>query len=704
MAYENEETQQSDEKLIKQALSNFKLADEGNSEIRLKGQEDLQFLAGDQWPQDVKAERFQDGRPCLVINRMPQFIRQITNDQRQNRPSIKVHPVDDKGDIETAKVLQGLIRHIEYNSNADVAYDSSFEGAVRKGFGYFRILTDYVSPDSFDQEILIKKIANDFMVQFDPHSKEPDGSDADFAFVFEDIPKNRFKAEYPNAKLCSMDDWSSIGTQVDGWVTNDSVRVAEYFYKEYKEVDLVQFLDGSVIEKSKLPKDTPKEFIKNERKSLKPVIKWCKLNGVEVLDKADWPGRWIPIVPVYGDELIVNGKRILEGVIRHSKDSQRMYNYWASTETETIALAPRAPFIVAEGQIPKGYEHTWKTANRKNHAYLPYKPTDLKGALIGPPQRNTFEAPVQAITQARMLASEDIKATTGIYDAAIGAQSNETSGIAIQRRANQAQTSNFHFVDNLRRSQRHGGRIILDLIPHIYDSTRAARIIGEDDEQKIVFLNREYDQDGKQVNYRTDIGKYDVVVENGPSYATKRQEAAASMVQLSQAYPQIMQIAGDLMVRNMDWPQSSEIAERLKKTLPPGLADDPNKQMQLPPEVQARLQEQNQMIEALTQTLNEATDQIKTKKMELETKERIEMKKLEVDLALKEMDLKGAAANEIFFAELQRINKRLELLDINQPINSDFMEGNEPDQFQSPPIDQQQLTGESSPGTSMGEV
>lgn len=688
------------DEILRVARERFKLSEEAFSDIRTIALEDLEFRAGEQWPEGVKNERNRDGRPCLTINRIPQFIRQITNDQRQNRPSIRVSPVDDKADIETAKILQGMIRHIEYNSSADTAYDTAFEGAVTKGFGFFRIITDYVDFNSFDQEILIKKIQNSFSVYPDPFSKESDGSDMNWCLIVDDVNKDDYDAMYGESELSQMQDWAGVGDSSDGWVSEKSCRIAEYFYKDYKETTIVLLSNGQVIEKSKAKNLPPDITVINERKASIPTVKWLKINGIEILEETEWMGQWIPIIPVYGDELNVNGKKILEGVIRHAKDSQRMYNYWASTETETIALAPKAPYIVANGQI-KGFENQWKEANRKNHAYLTYNPVSSNGTVIGSPQRNTYEPPVQAVSNARMLASEDLKATTGIYDAALGNRSNENSGVAIQRRNAQSQTSNFHFVDNLSRSLKHAGRILVDLIPKIYDAPRAARILGEDGEQEIVRINEEFEKNGQIINYELGRGKYDVAVDVGPSYATKRQEALASMLDLVKIYPQLMSVAGDLLAKNMDWNGAQEIAERIKKTMAPGIADDDKNKQQIPPEMQAQMQQMGGMIDQLTQKLNEANEQIKTKSIEIESKERIAFAQMEVDLKKELFKSQAQASTLILEQEIARINHRLGLVDMDKDFDSQYENETEqmPDQ-QAPEMNQQQM---STDGLSSGQ-
>lgn len=652
--------------LLKTAKKRFQQGAEAWSEIFKNALDDLKFRAGEQWPDDIRAMRERTNKPCLTINRIPQFIRQLTNDQRQNRPSIKVNPFDDKADVDTAKIFQGLIRNIEVSSNADVAYDTAFEGGAGTGIGFFRLVTQYESPISFNQELRIKRIRNPQNVILDPHSQEPDGSDANWGFVFEEMSRDEFRAKYKDSELSMMNDWRSLASTYSGWVSEDTCRIAEYFYKEFEETEIALLINGEVIEVSKLPADIPSNQIQAKRTAQMPKVKWCILNGFEVLEETEWPSEFIPIIPVIGDELDVDGKRILEGIVRHAKDPQRMYNYWATNETETIALAPKAPFIGAEGQF-EGHESKWQTANIQNHAYLEYKPVSLNGQPMPPPQRNVFEPPVQGITNARMLSVEDMKATTGMYDAALGNRSNEASGVAIQRRAAQAQTSNYHFIDNLSRSIRHCGRILIDAIPRVYDTARAIRILGEDGEPELVMINQIFNHNGQNKLYNFGAGKYDVSVAVGPSFATKRQEAVASMLDLTKSYPQVAQVAGDLMVRNMDWPGAQEIADRLKKMLPPNIVDD-KKDQALPPQAQAQIEQLGMMIEQLTAQLNEANEKINTKSIELESKERIEFAKIQAQIEIKMAELNSKESMTLLENEVREIQERLSALRYNEPI------------------------------------
>jgi portal protein len=632
------------EDLLREIRERFALCSEAETRNRIDALDDLRFRNGEQWPDDIKQERKLLRKPMLTVNKLPQHIRQITNDQRQNRPAIQVSAVEDN-DTDTAEVYQGIIRHIELSSNADQAYDTAFESACTIGFGFFRVITKYCDEKSFDQDICVQRVRNPFSVYFDPSCLEPDYSDAQFAFIVDKMGLARFKREYPNAESSSSSfDFHALGDRRTDWVSEDEIRVAEYFCIRSEPTKLVLCDNGQVYWHDEVP---PECHPVKERMSERVKVCWYKTNGAEILEEVDWAGKWIPIIPVLGDELDVDGQKILSGIVRHAKDPQRMYNYWASAETELIALAPKAPWIMAEGQ-DEGYEEMWENANTRNYSRLIYKPTTVGQELAPPPSRNNIEPAVAAITQARMMASDDLKSTTGIFDAALGARSNETTGRAILARQQESDTSNFHFVDNLSRAIKHLGRILVDLIPKVYDTPRVMRILGKDDQERTVKINEAYiDDAGVEKIYDLSTGKYDVTVSVGPSYGSKRQQAAEAMLQLTQAAPQLMAVAGDLMVENMDWPGAKAIAARLKKTLPPELADD-DKKMPVPPQIQAQLQQMSMMNEQLTMAVNEMTDTInqkqveqssaaEIKRMELESREKIAAIQAQVELAKVEM-------------------------------------------------------------------
>lgn len=663
MAVESQENLQNDDARVR-AKARFALASESSSEIRVSALEDFKFRSGDQWPDDVKYSRTLQKRPYLTINQLPMFLRQIINDQRQNRPSIKINAVSDDASADTAKVLEGLVRNIEYQSNADVAYDTASDAQCTGGFGYFRIITKYCDPMSFDQDIRICRIKDAFAVRLDPSAQEPDGSDANWGFIFEDVSTEHFKELYPDAELSQMDDWESLGSKAPDWVTKNGCRIAEYYERTSKKQKIYLFSDGNVYTDETLPEDFPEGVEKvSERESKRHIVKHYKLNGIEILEETEWPGQWIPIIPVYGDEIVFDGKRILEGVIRHAKDSQRMYNYMATASAETIALAPKAPYIGATGQF-EGHEGKWQNANSDNVSFLEYNQVDVEGKPAPPPQRQQFEAPTQAITQERQLSAMDLRSTTGIQDATLGQRSNEQSGRAIERRSQQSQIANFHFSDNFTRSLRHAGRIVLELIPKIYDSARTVRIIHEDGNQEMVAINQALGQDeqGNPTGHYFETGAYDVTVSSGPSYQTKRQEFVADALQLTQHLPpQQAAVITPIMVKNMDWPMAKEMGERLEMTLPPQFQTKTG-QEKVPPQALAQIQQQSTMLQQLAGKLAAAEKIIQTKMIETASKERIENMKVKAEIEKTLAEMGAQSAETLLEHQVSQIDMRQEQL------------------------------------------
>ena len=603
--------------------------------------DDLRFMAGSpdnqwQWPADVLATRGSvqgqtiNARPCLTINKIPQHVRQVTNEQRQNRPSGKVIPADDKADIQVAEIYEGIVRHIEYMSDADVAFDTACENQVTYGEGYIRILTEYCRDDSFDQDLKIGRIRNSFSVYMDPMAQEPTGADAEWCFITQDLTKSEYEREYPDAAPISSLLASGVGDQyLSQWLDENTIRIAEYFYYKNKPATL-NLYPGNMSHFDGSPED--KEM---KRMGLKPIktrsvnrrqVMWCKTNGFEVLEEREWAGKWIPVVRVIGNEFEVDGQIYISGLVRNAKDAQRMYNYWVSQEAEMLALAPKAPFIGYGGQF-EGYETQWKTANTTNWPYLEVNPdvTDGMGATLPLPQRAQPPMASSGLLQAKAGASEDIKASTGQYDASLGIGSNERSGRAILAREKQGDTGTYHYVDNLARAIRHVTRQLVDMIPKIYDTERIARIVGFDGEVGMAKINPNQEEPVKEIRdqagvliekiYNPGVGIYDVCVTTGPSYMTKRQESMDAMGQILQGNPQLWAVAGDLFVKNMDWPGAQELSKRLAKTIDPKLMqnDDVNPELQA---AQQQMQAMGQEMEQMHQMLQNVGKSIEMQELE----------------------------------------------------------------------------------------
>lgn len=599
-----------EDEFLVQAVRRFNRASAAESSNRREAVDDLRFKRGEQWPADIKSARTIEKRPCLTINKVPTFIHQITNDQRQNRPAINVSPVGDKSDPNTAKMLKGLIKQIERNSNADVAYDTGFDNAVSNGWGYWRVLTEYEDTDTFDQVIRIGRIRNPFRVYLDPDSQEPDGSDAKWGFISDLITREEFKDQYPKANQMNWDA-SGMGDEYSEWTNQTHVRIAEYFYFETEMRTLVALQNGHVGYKNELSPELQAQvkadpaFVTKERECEIKSVCWDTITAKEVLEHNDWAGKWIPIIKVIGDETDVEGKVTLAGIVRAAKDPQRMYNFWCTAETELLALAPKAPWIMEEGQI-EGHEKRWQDANTKSFPYLLYKNTGLAGKPSPPPQRQQFTGPPVGVVNAKIAAAQDMQAVTGIrFDSTLNERMVDESGKALRELKRVGDLGNFHYVDNLSRSLRHTGRILIDLIPRIYDTERSLTILREDNSEEQVKINpqmsqsyQKTDQNGKTVSmFNPKVGDYEVAVTIGPSFATKRAEAADSMVNFLKVLPNTAPMVADLIAKNMDWPGAEEIAERLASQLPPNLLQKDISDF--PPQAKALIQSLNTQLQKL---------------------------------------------------------------------------------------------------------
>ena len=440
------------------ALERFRSADEADREDRLAAEEDLRFLNGEQWPEANRAEREKDDLPCLTSNRLPQFVEQVVGDQRQNRPGIEVRPDGDEDDPEVAKIIEGLIRSVNQRSVpiADTAYDNAMEGAAGCGRGFFRVLNQYVSDDSFDQELVIKRIANHFSVYWDRANGEIVFTDTRYLFVTEMMATEDFREKHPGFSpeglAGSTGDRGQVGT-------GKQVRIAEYWYKEDgPEKILYQLADGTVTEM--LPEG---EEAVNTRRVKTEIIKWCLISGKDVLEgPTEWPGKYFPIIPVWGKEIYLDGKRRTRGLIRFAKDDQRLHNYAKSVKAEMLIMAPKAPWMVTAKMI-EGYQQIWNMAHKRKVPYLVYN-VDPQAPMARPERMKPIE--VQSGVEAEVAESaEAMKANTGIYDASLGNRSNETSGRAILLREKQGDTATYSYIDNLGRALTHLGYVLLDLIP-----------------------------------------------------------------------------------------------------------------------------------------------------------------------------------------------------------------------------------------------
>lgn len=645
---------------------------EATNQNRIFQLDDLKFAAASpdnkfQWPDAIVRLREADpngARPVLTLNKLPQHILQVTNEQRQNRPSIKVSPVDDKADKEVAEVLTGVIRHIEYMSDADMAYAIAGENQVTHGEGYVRVLTEFIDDRSFDQEIVIAPIKNSFSVYMDPIGlqRDPTGRYCEWGFIVEDMSKDEFDREFPKASAINW-ELTGNGDEWKAWFPDsDTVRVAEYFCYVYEPKKLYLFdvngTPATQVEGDPLPAgvNVAQKPIKTRTTKIRKVM-WQKMNGQEPIETREWAGSCLPLVRIAGNEWYIDGKMVVSGLVRNAKDAQRMFNYWKSTECETLALMPKVPFV-GPAEAFEGFETDWQQANTKNLAYLKFNQFTEDGKEITRPERSAPQITPTGIVNAAMGAADDIKSTTGQYDPSLGNNSQARSGVALQREQRKTDMGTFHYIDNQARGIKQLGRILVDLVPKIYDTKRVARILGEDGEADHAILDpdaqepvqQEPDENGQmQTIYNPTIGRYDVTVSVGPGFASKRQEAADLMAQVLQGNKELMSVMGDLYFSMLDVPGAEEIAKRLKKTLPPGLADSDDEQdqpMVQTPRGPVSVQEAGQIIAQLEQSSTQAHEMLQSKELKAQEKDvlTVQNKSRELDIRRAEVEIERYSA------------------------------------------------------------
>ena len=555
-----------DEELLLEAKDRYEVSSTGWSRIYNEFTDDMRFaydVDGGQWPDEIRSERERSGRPINTVNKIQKFLRQIRGDQQQNRARIKTIPVDSKADVRMAGLYNDLIREIEYLSDASTVYDTAYACAIAGSIGYFRINTKYVDDLSFDQDITLQRIPNPVSIHFDPAAIGFMFEDAKYCFHEEWVDKKDFQKKYPSA---GTQNFGSADSGAGVWLTDDQIQVMDYFYKEPVVKKIVQLQGGEVIELSK--EITPEYITTNggiiikERTVETHKVMLAKITGTDVLKKEEWPGKYIPIIPVLGDEIIVNGKKYYLSLIRGAKDPQRMYNYHASAATEAIGLAPKSPFIVDHRQI-KGFETEWAEANRTNRMFIRY---NAVAGLNKPSRESQTEVPAGIMAMMQSTAF-DIEDHLGRYEASKGQASNERSMVAIRERNMQSDKGMFVFVDNLTRSIIYAGRQLIDLIPKIYDTQRALRDMDQAGNQSMVEVNTPVMGPDGEIGVENDltVGKYDLIATAGASYDSKRQEMVEMMVQAMQYAPDYAGLLVPLVFKYSDYPGSEEISAEITK-------------------------------------------------------------------------------------------------------------------------------------------
>ena len=642
-------TVQTDRDIIKEAQERFKSGVDWESEARSNYLDDTKFVEGDsknnwQWPASILNDRQVQDRPVLTINKTREHCIQVINDARQNKIEVKFSPTSGGATYDAAQVLEGIVRHIEYRSNADAAQMTAVGCQVKGGWGYWRLTTSFVSDDSFDQEINWVRVHDPLTVVLDPGILEEDGSDANWGIVYTDRARDEIEAEFGQFKTWANSDNAVAGAV--GWMNDKTIRDAEYFRKRKKADVLYADRNGNTSLKSKIGPEIAKMLEEDEqtrkRKVFHEDVEWFRIIGDEIVEKKIWPGKYIPLFRVIGEEVIIEGQLDRKGHVRALRDPQRVYNFYSSAALEMYALQPKSPFVAAVLAI-EGQEVYWRTANTVNHSVLPYNSMDNAGRPIPAPERANPPAMSQAVMEGLQIAATEMQMVSGQYQATMGEPSNEKSGRAINARQRQGDNATYHYIDQLANSVRFTGKAILDLIPKIYDTPRMLKIMGVDGKEDQVFLDpnaqRAYaeeqanDMAGIKKIVNPGIGLYSVDADVGPAYGTRRQEAFNAMMQLAGMSPEFMQVCGDLIVKSADFNMADELSERLERMVPAQALGGP------PPQVMAMQHQIQKLTGMLAQSMQSLAEE-KQKRTGQEQQKGIDAYKAETDRleTLKDVD------------------------------------------------------------------
>lgn len=663
-----------EEKLLKQAKKNYEIGQEAWSLFYRDARSTLEFIGGEQWDYQLRQNRANAGLPVLTANALPSFLRQITNEARQNTPAIQIDPKDDTATKETAEVLSDLIRGIEQHSNADAAYDVAGWYAAAIGLGFIRVISEYEDDDSFQQKLVIKQVEDPETVLMDPNHKRSDGTDSEWCFVVSTITKDAYQRQFGNTKLAKQVEehgWTT-GTSRSNWIRDDEVVIAEYFYKDYEYATLYKVYNNAtqttIISEEKPDKalvECGALEILDSRQIQKPIIRWAKLNDIEILEETTWPGTIIPVIAVKGDESWISGKRKLKGAVSDAKDSQKALNYFFSLQAELVSLAPKAPFI---GEIRQfaNFEQLWRDANIAPSAYLPYNAVSQDGTLLPPPQRTSNSPDIQAAMSMCGQARDNMKAIFGIYDASLGNNGNETSGKAILARQTQTHTSVYHYYDNLVKAIQAVGNILVETIPTFYADEREVQLIRRNGQAAVAVINGDPNNVDNGRAHDLTTGKYGVVVETGPSYATRRQDSVEHMITMGEVYPNAMPLIADIIAAESDWPGAKQIADRLRLALPPEIQQAEAQDGKMPPEQRAQLA--ISQVRALTgqlQQLQAHTTEVETefknayeenKLLKMKSSVELEKAGMDHDIRTKQLKLDEAEAELSYRVKLMELN------------------------------------------------
>jgi hypothetical protein len=615
---------------LKEAEELYREAMDATRDQRRQIEEDLKFSDPSdprQWDEQIKRQREGDpggARPCLVMDHTGQYVANVAGQVNKSPPSIHTVPVGSGSDIQVSEQLDGILRHIEYASRAQTHYGIALTSAARTGVGYLIVRPEYTDRALGYQEPRISSEADPLRIVLDPWSVALDGSDADYGYKLTSLSEREFKRRWPKAKPVSFaqDEATETGHQVE----RKSIFVAEQWKKIEKTQNVLCWNNADGEEDSGSEEEyhaacqaagMQLQYLRSYQDKTR-LVQWRTLSGEEILEtpkdadgnEAHYPADAIGIVPVYGYWGVKDGRMTYCGIPRRGRNPQRAYNYHASEMLAFMGQAPKSPFMAAVRAI-KGLEGIWDRASVESRSYLPYNDIDDQGEIAAPARQN-----VAINLQNHMAGAEqalhDLEASIGMYQANLGAPSNEQSGVAIDARKEQGEASTSHFPQNLAASLGQVGRICVQMIPKLIDTKRTQRIMGIDMTPGSVTVDPQQQnavQQGPQgLSINPNVGSYDVRVVVGASYSTQRSQAQEALAEVMRNNPDLTPAIAPLWAQNLDFPHADKLAQVLAAMAPPAVQAILNPDSSKQPQPEQLMQQNEQLKQGLQEAISHAHD------------------------------------------------------------------------------------------------
>lgn len=571
-----------------------------------------------QWTAQEISEYRQEFKPRMSFNMAPRFILNLQGEFASNTPALQSRALDNSTASQARIDLsEGITRKISFDSRNNIIYQTTFGCALSGGYGAYG--TEVV-PETVMSFNLIPRF---YLIQdpttcfWDPSARDPDKGDGALCGRSFTMSKDEFKSRFPDVEAPESYSAANSFSRSFSWLTENDIVVVDYYEKEYFKRHIAQLSDGAVMDFDKAEElverstNIANKIKKLSENSLEPIqsqqipkleivkdgmvddfkIVFYRAVKGQIIDRSEWDGKKLPIIFQPGVSRWVDGKEKTISFIHWMKDAQRAYNYSRSEYMYRLKLTRYEPFLLSEG-MAQGHEREWKEAHRARAALFYKEVPSGKIPVRQPPQ----EVP-QSLLAASNQSLSDMQNTTGRFEANLGAQGNETSGVAIQSRQAPGNMNAFQFFENARLAIESGARVISDLLPKLFDTERNVSV--QQDNGKII---------SKTINVKDDddtslpLEELNIQITVGSSFEQQQAQAVEQLLSLVSALPPLGAVVPDLVVENLNIKNAPQLVKRIQDfVLNPMMVAQESGDPQKIQQAQAQTQQQQQVQQAMEQ-------------------------------------------------------------------------------------------------------